>query len=246
MDRIHRQQVAKQNREHIIINKIKFPRSIKVKYGDVPIIKAPIIDGLLTNSKVSFHLMKSDECAIYYLTHGLGKNVCIMNFANRFHHGGGYLSGARAQEEDLCRVIPELYESLYTVKYPFEATSVIITPPIWIVRDSKDYTFFPNRSGYKVSIVSAAAQNLKYEQYDEKLVIQILENMYCAVKTLLPETDTLILGAWGCGAFGNDPEQMAKIMNQINLQYGGYFANIVFSIPPGINVTEFKKSITLV
>ena len=245
MDRFHRQQVATQNRDHIITNKIKVPLSIKVKYGDVPIVKAQIIDGIFNKTKVSFHLMKSDECAIYYLTRGLGKNICIMNFANRFGHGGGYLSGARAQEEDLCRVIPELYGSLCTVKYPFEATSVLITPPVWIVRDSTDYKLFPNRSGYRVSIVSAAAQNLKYEQFDENIVIKILENMYCAVKTHLPETDTLILGAWGCGAFGNDPQTMAKIMNQINLQYGGHFSNIVFSIPPGINVNVFRENLTL-
>ena len=41
-----------------------------------------------------------------------------LNFANAHHAGGGYLRGARAQEEDLCRLMPTLYSALKRLDYP--------------------------------------------------------------------------------------------------------------------------------
>ena len=41
-----------------------------------------------------------------------------LNFANAHHAGGGYLRGARAQEEDLCRLMPTLYTALKRLAYP--------------------------------------------------------------------------------------------------------------------------------
>ena len=41
-----------------------------------------------------------------------------LNFANAHHAGGGYLRGARAQEEDLCRLMPTLYTALKRLDYP--------------------------------------------------------------------------------------------------------------------------------
>ena len=63
------------------------------------------------------------------------------------------------------------------------------------------------------------------------------------IKKHLPETETLILGAWGCGAYGNDPHKITEKMNEVNLNFGGMFKNIVFSVPKGVNTQEFKEKI---
>jgi uncharacterized protein (TIGR02452 family) len=82
------------------------------------------------------------------------------------------------------------------------------------------------------------------KKFDGVRIRGTLSNLYCSVAKTLPDTDTLILGAWGCGAYGNDPVTMARIMDDINKNYGGYFKTIVFSVPEGINKKEFAENIT--
>lgn len=239
------ERVANQNRDLIIGGTVDIPRTIKVDYGRVKIIQTPIIDGKQIRTTVAFHTMKTDECAIHYIENKLGANIVVMNFASRHSHGGGYRRGARAQEEDLCRVIPALYPSLCKIQYPYNEDTVLITPHLSIMRNNTNYNFFPRAVTYDVSVASVAAPNLRYEKYDEDRVKRTLENMYCAVKQQLPDTDTFIVGAWGCGAYGNDPVQMARVMNEINLKHGGAFKTVAFSIPEGVNTKEFKANITL-
>lgn len=238
----HRQKlisVAISNAELVRKRKVHVPETIQVDYDEKALTKSAISK----NTSVFFETMKTDECAIYYLDHKKSTNVTVMNFASRHSHGGGYRKGARAQEEDLCRVMPALYASISRIKYPYPTDSVLITPDLEIVRDSLKYKMLHPGRVRTVGVVSAAAQNLRFEEFDEKVTRRKLANIYCAVKTHLPKTDTLILGAFGCGAYGNDPNVMSKIMNDVNLEYGGHFKNIVFSVPEGVNTKEFKANI---
>jgi len=251
MNKNDRKQIAIQNFRLIEDIKLPVARTIKVDYSYIPEaakIKTPIIAGPVQKTTVSFHRMKTDECAIHYFKNGLGKNIVVMNFANRIGHGGGYLNGAMAQEEELCRVIPELYSSISQIEYPFKEDSILITPNTKIMSNNTTYALFTDKKYYPVSVVTAAAPNLRHEAYDESRIIRTLENMYLSIYRFLPETDTLILGAWGCGAFGNDPVKMSRIMNQMNLMYGGGFKHVVFAVPdigPNKNADIYEKNITV-
>ena len=59
----------------------------------------------------------------------------------------------------------------------------------------------------------------------------------------MPHVDTLVLGAWGCGVYGNNPEDMSYIMNKVCKKYGGLYKNIVFAVPRGYNLDAFQKNI---
>lgn len=249
MARSHLVHVAESNKSLIINTVIQIPQTIKIEYEKLKLTPSNIINGKVIKTTVLFKTMKTDECAIHCINNNIGTNIVLMNFASRHYHGGGYRRGAKAQEEDLCRVIPALYPSLCGIKYPFEQDSVLLTPHLNILRDNTGYNLFPFGANYHVGVVSAAAQNLRNEKYDEKYdeecVRRTLENMYTAVKYHMPNTDTLIVGAWGCGAYGNDPDRMSRVMNEVNLKYGGLFKTVVFSVPDGVNTKEFRDNITL-
>jgi len=46
-----------------------------------------------------------------------------------------------------------------------------------------------------------------------------------------PENTCIILGAFGCGAFGNNPTDIANIMKNVIVYFGGNYGKIVFGIP---------------
>jgi uncharacterized protein (TIGR02452 family) len=231
-----RTKIVTENNQLLITKRITIPKTIKVDYVD----KTYPLSPPTSDTQISVVDMYTDQCAKFVLDGVDSKNVVIMNFASRHNCGGGYLNGARAQEEDLCRVIPALYSSLKQIRYPFPKHSILITPNIEIWRDNY-YNVL--RSPYTISVVSAAAQNLKYESFDYRLVENILTSIFVNVKDTLPNTDTLILGAWGCGVYGNSPEIMANLMNSVITKYGGLYKKIIFAIPSGQNYDTFKSII---
>lgn len=200
-------------------------------------------------TSVEMRDLKTDECAILYHRMYADANadadivdndngepiVAIHNFASRFHCGGGYVRGARAQEEDLCRVIPELYPSMKKSAYPHGETTVWITPNVKIMRGSDNYSILNENQQIPVTVVSAAAPALSRnrEKWDPDRVRNTLINIMVSVKKNCPKINTLVLGAFGCGAYHNDPKKISNIMNEVIQEYGGLYERIVISIPNG-------------
>ena len=232
--------IAEANLKLIEERRLPVPRTIKIRYKNVECIEYPISD----STAIIFERLTTDECAIKYLENGYG-NIVIMNFASRHKPGGGYLKNGKGQEEHLCKVAPSLWNSLSThIKYPFEPDSILLTQNVRIMRD-QDYELLDENKNYIVNVVSASAQNLKFETYDANLIRRILENVYLTVREFFPTTETLILGAWGCGAYQNDPYQIANVMDWINNKYGGLYKHIIYAIPDKYNMNKFKKVIKL-
>ena len=138
------------------------------KYDNIPIkrIKKPTITFIYKTTTEAV-----DNAYKYYP----GYKISILNFADGETVGGGYLNGAKAQEEDLCRKIPELYTSLLHSKkecYPFGPSTsygysrVLFTRNMLIKRD-KNLKYIKNHNKWRnVSVVSAAAPNIGYKNED--------------------------------------------------------------------------------
>lgn len=149
--------------------------------------------------------------------------VLVLNFANAVHIGGGVRRGATAQEEDLCRKSSLLIslESKEAQKYYLYNRSLhtymgsdamIFTPNVEIIKDEKGNLLDDT---VVVSVVTCAAPKVSYgkegmseEEYNKMLYNRITGILKCSAYL---GYKYLVLGAWGCGAFGNDAKDMSDL-----------------------------------
>lgn len=185
-------------------------------------------------------------------------NPLVMNFANAHNPGGGFRIGANAQEEALCRC-STLYASINSNK----ASEMYKYNNTHMSRVESDYML--------ISPKVAVFRNEKYEMLSEPVMMGVVTvpapNRYGAAllagKELIKKTfltririmlsaaakygyKNIVLGAWGCGAFGNKPNDVAAYFRQVIIDedYGRCFDEICFAIygrENGENITEFRK-----
>lgn len=168
------------------------------------------------------------------------KRCLALNFANPVHAGGGYIYGAKAQEEDICRA-SGLYFAIREVKkyytdniahYPRGCTdNFIYTENVPVVRDDK-YNML--KTPVLADFITSAAVNRYGSAVSHKHANEIMERRirkfisFCAVKN----PQVLILGAYGCGAFGNRRDEVLPMFERaINDLTGECTSDIVFAIP---------------
>ena len=174
-------------------------------------------------------------------TKRLGGDVACLNFASARNAGGGFLNGAQAQEESLARS-SALYPCLraagdfyaYHRAHP-ELTytdRVIYSPAVPVFRDDKG-TLLPEP--YPVSFLTAAAPNraaITGNQPDLLPEIpSVLRRRAARVLAVAAAHGhrRLVLGAWGCGVFGNDPTTVASAFAAV-LRESPWFDEIVFAV----------------
>lgn len=177
----------------------------------------------------------------------LGKtDLVALNFAAAKNVGGGFLSGAFAQEEDLCRCSglyaclknkPMFYNANILAKDATYTDGILYSPKVPFIRD-EHLMFLENP--FELSIITAPAPNLtamkapQSWQEDEELDSHIYHTLsYRATKVLqiaeLHGHKNIILGAWGCGAFGNDAGQVASAFTDA-LSKVSVFEHVCFAV----------------
>lgn len=176
------------------------------------------------------------------LKHREGK-TCVLNFASFKNPGGGFLKGAVAQEEYLCQ-----NSTLYNVlsKFPayYEKNRLNTNDALYWSRAiySPGIVMLPSET--KVDVLSCAAPNIKASRMIDSKKVQAVISRIKFVLDILEkeECDTVILGAFGCGVFGNDPRFVAKtFLSQGVLSRG--FKKVIFAIPndKSVNHRAFKE-----
>lgn len=185
-------------------------------------------------------------------------NPLVMNFANAHNPGGGFKLGANAQEEALCRC-STLYASITSkaagVMYSYNNTHVsrvesdyfLISPNVAVFRD-KDLSLLA--TPIILGVLTMAAPNRRgAAMFASSKLIE--ETFIRRIRLLLRAAavngyNNLVLGAWGCGAFGNRPEEVASYFKQVIVdeELGRAFEEICFAIygsEDGNNITAFRK-----
>lgn len=180
-----------------------------------------------------------------------GYHPAVLNFANRQTAGGGVLYGAGAQEENIFRR-SNLFMSLYQFhpdgisfgvpqrpeRYPMDRTTGgIYSPDITVFRGSEPEGYPLLKTPYRLGIVTVAAMNrpeLKNRyRIADRLVEPVKEKMRTIFRIALKHGhDAIVLGAWGCGAFKNPPQHIAKLFHQVldEPEFCNRFKKVVFAI----------------
>lgn len=225
------------------------PRSIPVSFAECSRARIATLD---RNPRLTISTMTTAE-ACQHFARERRNVVCALNFANGSTCGGGYKTGATAQEEDLCRQCPTLYSTLYNATkeglYPFgpstcrsasspeKYSDVLYTAGLALARGGMEegYPLLSESEQVTVSMVTAAAPNIRFakEISESELIYNTVKTIFVAPRLSEPEVNTLILGAWGCGAFGGDPKQIAELFVRalISDSFGQMYKEIHFAIP---------------
>ncbi|WP_394849129.1 TIGR02452 family protein [Pendulispora brunnea] len=177
----------------------------------------------------------------------------VLNFASAKNPGGGFLSGAHAQEESLARS-SALYSCLagrpmyaYHQERPNPLYShwAIYSPDVPVFRSNEG----PLREAlYTCAFVTCPAVNAgavqKNRPADVSRILPIMRERVHRVLAIMAQKghDTLVLGAWGCGVFGNDAADIALLFRQaLDADFAKTFRHVVFAVLDGSPERRFIR-----
>ena len=228
--------------DYSIRNQQFIPASAIISISDVPKVDKP--------ANIIVSQLRSFEAAAQYI----GKRTAVLNFASATNPGGGVEKGASAQEECLCRVSTlypcladqKMRASFYTPHRKngnaLHNDDIIYTPNVLVIKDD-DHNLLSEP--FSVDIISCAAPNLRERpsnQYNtgDTIKVQISDNELLVLhekrarkifsSAIANGVEILILGAFGCGAFQNDPHIVAQAYKNVLPDFVHYFHTIEFAI----------------
>ncbi|MFC8760522.1 TIGR02452 family protein [Streptomyces sp. NPDC057193] len=171
--------------------------------------------------------------------------VAVLNFASARNPGGGYLNGAQAQEEALCRSsalhatllrAPDYYAHHRDDRDVFYTDRVIHSPRVPVFRDDRGALLAePFTVGFLTSPApNAGVVRRRTPELADRLPAALASRTERVLETAAAGGyRRLVLGAWGCGVFQNDPEQVAGAFRALltgDGRFAGHFEEVVFAV----------------
>ena len=219
----------------------------------------PSVEGEFYFTNVFITKSKTIEAALRLHKENPDSKIAILNFASATNPGGGVLKGSSAQEESICRLTNlyhclnkgECYRDFYiphrSAKDPLHNDDIIYSPDIVICKsDDGQFRRFNDNEFVKIDVITCAAPNLRenpqndFNQEGTNSAVKISdEDLYKlhlkrarAILNIAVANDVeiLVLGAFGCGAFRNNPKIVAKAYKDALKGYWNRFKEIEFAI----------------
>lgn len=188
-----------------------------------------------------------------------GMKVCVHNFASATNPGGGVTKGSSAQEECLCRCstlyfnlnTSEMWSGFYSphraMQNPIHNDDCIYTSDVVVFKsDTACPSVLPEEQWYKVNVVTCAAPNLRLIPSNAmnfrdgnkgiKIADSDLYGLHVKRLTRIMEVakagknEVIILGAFGCGAFENNPKVVAQAAKTVVDMFVNDFKIVEFAI----------------
>lgn len=232
-------------------------------YLDTDMAANPFDIGKLT--KIGPAVVKVTKNSSFNAARAYGGKVAVLNFASATNPGGGVTKGSNAQEESLCRcstLYPVLTDQSFHNKFyqyhrehgnALHNNDIIYTPNIYVIKsDSYTNLFRPS----VVNVITCAAPNLRetpanaynHERGErphisDASLMRLHEDRARCILRVAAENgnETVILGAFGCGAFRNKPEIVAKAYKNVLPEFIDYFKTIEFAVFCGRDTENYEK-----
>jgi uncharacterized protein (TIGR02452 family) len=171
------------------------------------------------------------------------RGVAALNFASAKNPGGGFLNGSQAQEESLARS-SALYASLQKAWVFYErhrgmasclySDAMIYSPACPVFRDDAGRLL---ESPYLTSFITSPAPNAgaiaNNAPAETAQIPDVLlkRSEYLLALAAAQGHEDLVLGAWGCGVFRNEPATVAGVFaHHLKGAWAGRFGRVVFSV----------------
>lgn len=164
------------------------------------------------------------------------RKVCVLDMMNAYTAGGGFLNGASAQEEDLCRrsnLYPALKTLITSDKHLREDQAIVVKAQVF--RDEKYQVL---DKPVPLDIVGVAGLNNKYKAESSPKSIEDQEKRTIAIITQMLRTmasngyTDVVLGALSCGAFNTPPGIVAECFRIVleKDEFKGRFITVSFAV----------------
>lgn len=241
-----------------LINAVQLSVSTQYMVAEEDNIDQPISE--TNDTKYIVSGKRSFEAAKDYV----GKKIAVLNFANNLSIGGAPFY-AGAQEESLCRcstLLPclrEMKESFYHKHHELYCTKqmdfmgnddLIYTPGIIVFKsDERTDPIYPRmmdrEEWFKVNVITCAAPQMQIAKiyphnYEDVIRSRIKKILDVAAKE---KNDVLILGAWGCGAFKNPIEIIARIFVDLLRNYNFKIVEFALATRNDVQNSAFTRAL---
>lgn len=171
--------------------------------------------------------------------------VAVLNFANAVNPGGGVMYGAQAQEESICRCTnlypclmkPEVFDAFYSYnneKDRYYSDRLIYSEKVTVFKSDEDESKNLEQ-WFQIDVITCPAPNLNGAstvdfQKLEKTFVSRIRNILTVAE--MYGVQALVLGAFGCGAFSNPPDLVAKVFRELLVEgeFQNIFREVVFAI----------------
>lgn len=168
-------------------------------------------------------------------------NTAVLNFASYKNPGGMFINGSKAQEECLCHE-SFLYNVLKENQNYYDWNNQHKNRALYLNRAlySPNIKFFHEDKELYCDVITCASPNKstaqKYQNVSDEENKKVLASRIDFVLKIAMNNhvDTLILGAYGCGVFGQNPREVAELFKEYLNKYH-CFSKVIFAIPNGKN-----------
>lgn len=178
--------------------------------------------------------------------------TALLNFASYKNPGGMFLNGSKAQEESLCHasflynVLSRFVTAFYDWNNQNKNKALYLNRGLY----SPNIVFQHGGAEFYCDVITCAAPNKsaaqKYQNVSDVENTKVLKSRIKYVLDIAKdnEVEVLILGAYGCGVFGQNPTEVAMIFKEcLETTHKNCFSKVVFAIPSGRdgNLEAFKS-----